>query len=290
MKITPLSIADMSIVIKQEDSPGRLRLPASFDAFIDDKALDSPDIIVDWRESSDFLPVHKDRFLYDINLICNLYYYPERSRYVVDVHDSSGYWPRSQMTAATDWSYAELLEEPVDTEWVDDAYFGTGELLIRSRLPYNNGAFFHASGIDDNGKGIIFVAFSGTGKSTQAEIWSKEPGVTLINHDRMAAVIKGEEAVAYGIPWGGSGGITLNHSVPLRAIILLEQAPVNELIPLKPVEALTHLMTCTFISYWSQPDTERLVGVLEGIIMRTPVFRLRCRPEPAVIPLVRSAI
>ncbi|MHB0999050.1 MAG: hypothetical protein ACYC27_07370 [Armatimonadota bacterium] len=290
MKNIPLSIADISIVMRQAIFPSKIHLPISFNAFLTDTAPDSPDIQVDWHESSEYPPLPEDDFLYDPGAACRIYSHPEKSAYIVNMFDATGYFPRSRMTVSTDWSSAVLYEDPIDTIWPDEVFFGVSELLIRSRLPFHNGVLFHSSGIDDNGNGIMFVAFSGTGKSTQARIWSQEPGVTLINHDRMAVRIKDDKVIAYGVPWGGSGGITLNRSVPLRAVILLEQAPVNELIPLKPIEALPQLMTCSYPPYWSSSEIDRQVEVIESVITRVPVFRLRCRPEPAVIPLVRSAI
>ena len=52
-------------------------------------------------------------------------------------------------------------------------------------MSHNHRVILHSSFISRQGEGILFTAPSGTGKSTQADLWKRhEEGVTIINGDR----------------------------------------------------------------------------------------------------------
>ena len=161
---------------------------------------------------------------------------------------------------------------------------------IERAMLFTDGLVFHASGIDDHGHGLVFVGHSGAGKSTQACLWTEEPGVIAMNDDRVAVRVNAQTAMCYGTPWGGTANIARNHAAPLRAIILLEQAPENNIERLTPAVAAPLLLARTFLPYWDALLMQRALANLNTMLARTPFFRLRCRPEKAVIPLVRAAL
>lgn len=90
----------------------------------------------------------------------------------------------------------------------------------------------HASVVDVDGAGYAFLAHSGVGKSTQTRLWLEHFGsrARVINGDkpliRVAPDGDGWKFVAYGTPWCGKEGLGCNASVPLKALFLLERAPV----------------------------------------------------------------
>jgi hypothetical protein len=167
---------------------------------------------------------------------------------------------------------------------------GAGELIIRTAILFNDGLMFHSSGLDDNGKGIVFVGHSGAGKSTQLDLWSKESGVIAMNDDRVAVRVIEGNPICYGTPWSGSSNIACNHSAPLSALILLEQAPENEIRQLSPSTSASLLLVRAFLPYWDRDLMGLALENLNKILSKVPVFLLRCRPEPEVIPLVRSVL
>ena len=73
-------------------------------------------------------------------------------------------------------------------------------------------------------------------------------------------------------------------------MIVLEQAPENAIEPLAPAAAASLLAARAFLPYWDPALMPRAMANLDAILARVPVYRLRCRPEKAVIPLVRSVL
>ena len=197
---------------------------------------------------------------------------------------------QAMLTTNAAWDDIVLTERRDGPAWRSLVAFGVGEIIFRTRVIFADGLVFHASGIDDNGKGIVFVGHSGAGKSTQVGLWSKFPGVTAMNDDRIAVRVKNGNAVAYGTPWGGTANIARNHRAPLAAIVVLEQATENEIHPVQQSAAAPLLLPRTFLPYWDQALMCQAIDILGRLLDCVPVYRLRCQPEPDVIPLVRSIL
>jgi hypothetical protein len=121
-------------------------------------------------------------------------------------------------------------------------------------------------------------------------LWSQEPGVIAMNDDRIAVRVEAGGARCYGTPWGGTADIARNHQAPLSALILLEQASENDIQPLSPSASAPLLLAGAFLPYWDRALMQRAMANLNALLSRVPVYRLRCRPEPEVISLMRSVL
>jgi len=198
-------------------------------------------------------------------------------------------FPQVMLKSNDKWDRITIFEHRI-TLWNTLLNYGAGELIFRTRMLFTDGVVVHAAGIDDNGRGIIFVGHSGVGKSTQLKLWDNEDGVIQMNDDRIALRISSQGVMAYGTPWYGTGQVANNHKAPLKSIFLLEQSPVNEICALLPSEATSLLLSCTFLPYWNNRLLKLACSNLDRILSSVPVYLLRCRPELSVIPLVRSVL
>ena len=188
------------------------------------------------------------------------------------------------------WDNLTLTEHRVGAHWRSLLHGGAGELLFRTAIIFTGGLVFHASGLDDNGKGVVFIGHAGAGKSTQLDQWSDEPGVIAMNDDRVAVRLEANGPMCYGTPWGGSSNIARNHAAPLAALIMIEQAPENSIEPIPSAQAASLMAARAFLPYWDPSLMVRALVNLNGILARVPVYRLRCRAEKATVPLVRSVL
>lgn len=150
----------------------------------------------------------------------------------------------------------------------------------------HGGILLHAAFINWEGKGILFTAPSGTGKSTQAELWRRYRGAQVMNGDRAAVMVTPNGIRAFGIPYCGTSGICRNGVLPVSAIIYLTQAPNSVVQPLTGLRAFRNLWEGCSVNVWDNADVEQCTRSVMEIVQQTPVVHLACTPdESAVIAL-----
>ena len=198
--------------------------------------------------------------------------------------------PVFKVDIASDWKEAVVyyLKNKLDGEY---ALTGpVGEVLFRTILLFRKGLCIHASALICENKGIIFAAPSGTGKTTQSEMWKSFKNARIINGDRAALGICDKTPFVYGSPWSGSSGAFSNSSAPLEAVIVLEQAQANELHRLDSKVAVSMLLPRCFLPYFDERLMTLAINNLSSIIASTPVYLLKCRPDKEAVELVYKCL
>lgn len=199
------------------------------------------------------------------------------------------------------WSNANIkcLKQEFDEDapsslksWSDLFSFMLMGIVFRNNLLNKGGIVMHASSIAWKGKGILFTAPSGTGKSTHVNLWEKYMGdeVTVVNDDTPAIRFKGEEPILCGTPWSGSSDKFVNLEVPIKAIVALSQAPQNSIRKLGIFEALPMVMPRCFLPYFDEELMKKAYDVLEKIIEKIPIYHLQCRPDREAMELVYQCV
>ena len=157
-------------------------------------------------------------------------------------------------------------------------------------LAEQGGVVLHSSYVlTKQGEALLFSAPSGTGKSTQAELWRKFAGAKVINGDR--ALIKAQNGVtANGIFFSGTSGICENVTAPIRAIVLLRQSFANELKKVSGKEAFMRLLPqCSY--YPKEEENLKLVtGILAEIISAVPIYDFGCVPEKSAVTALNEVL
>lgn len=285
-----ITIAGLRIEVIGASSVAELGLERRLGPFVGDSGRAVARLTLRWEESKE-APVPAGELLYDPGAIWQMYRAGDAYYAAINYEAlTRTYEADGVLQANSGWDQLVLTERRNGDEWHSLLGVGAGELITRTAILFSGGLIMHASGLDDDGRGLVFVGHSGAGKSTQTSLWCQEPGVIAMNDDRVAVRLHEGEAWCYGTPWGGSANIARNHEVPLSALIILEQAPDNELQALSPATAAPLLLARSFLPYWDRALMGRAVANLSALLDEVPVYRLRCRPEPSVIPLVRSAL
>lgn len=165
-------------------------------------------------------------------------------------------------------------------------HIGMETLFLRK-----NCLMLHAAFIRWQGKGILFTAPSGTGKSTQAELWEKYEGADILNGDR-AAVRRDESGCwqAYGLPYAGSSGIYRNEKAPLSAVVVLRQAEENRIRRLGMLEIIQKLYPETTVHQWEPDFIEKVLTLLTELAGEVPIYLLECRPDRGAVEAVKNVL
>ena len=161
---------------------------------------------------------------------------------------------------------------------------------LEATLLHFDSIILHASFVRYNGKGIVFSAPSGTGKSTQAALWEKYADAEILNGDRAALRKTDGTWRAYGLPFAGTSGIYRNDSAPLKAVVALRQAENNSVRRIGSTEAFRYLYPETMIHRWDRDFESKATDLLLDVLRDIPVFLLECRPDQEAVEKLKEKI
>ena len=148
----------------------------------------------------------------------------------------------------------------------------------------------HASFIRYRDLGILFSAPSGTGKSTQAELWRKTTDAIVINGDRAVLSCENGQWNALGIPYAGTSGIYKNEQVALGGIVILRQGPENKIQKINGISALKNLYPEASMHPWARHYIECAMQSLQNLIDNVPVYLLECLPEKSAVEMLKRTL
>ncbi len=150
-------------------------------------------------------------------------------------------------------------------------------LFSLERRMYQHTSFIlHSAYTQYHEKAVLFTAPSGTGKSTQAELWRKYRDAEVVNGDRGLLSLSNDILTVHGWPVCGSSKICENRSAPVSAIVALGQAKVNTVSRLKPSQAFYVLYSQLTVNSWNREFVESAMEFIEQMIDKVPVYHLDC--------------
>ena len=164
-------------------------------------------------------------------------------------------------------------------------------IMLETLLLRHGRGVLHASYIRlPNGCSLLFSAPSGTGKSTQAELWRRYRNAQIINGDKAIVYLASEGVSVSSLPLCGSSGICRNVSGPLQAIVTLSKSRENRICRLGGKDAVKALLSQLYIQ---RGETEAVAGALalaSEVAGRVPVFHLSCLPEISAVECLEIAM
>lgn len=149
-------------------------------------------------------------------------------------------------------------------------------LALEKEMIQVDAMLLHSAYMCYDGTAVLFSASSGTGKSTQADLWEKYRGTRTINGDRSLLIREKEGWQAYGWPICGSSEICHNETYPIRAIVMLKQAKENKIYPLQGFRAVREVMEQITINAWDSEFQIRVMDLLEELLKEVPIYCLEC--------------
>lgn len=152
------------------------------------------------------------------------------------------------------------------------------------------GIAFHASFVEKDGFGVVFLGPSGMGKSTQAKLWEKYLGADFIIGDRPGFRKINGQWMGFGMPWDGQDDLFRQAFAPVRAMVWLEQAKENSIVLLNPKQAMTVILRQAMMPVWDDLSMNGAVAQIGELAREMPIYHLRCRPNEAAVRLTYEKI
>lgn len=157
-------------------------------------------------------------------------------------------------------------------------------MVIRNGLP------LHASLVEKDGQGIVFLGPSGMGKSTQAKLWTKYKDADFIIGDRPGLRCIDGVWYGFGMPWDGKDNIRNQRKVPIKALISLEQAKENRIIKLNEQQAMIVLLNQAMMPMWDDRSMDKATVLMERLIKNIPFYHLKNLADRDAVELTYRTI
>ena len=156
---------------------------------------------------------------------------------------------------------------------------------VLSRL--HNCFFVHACGINYQGKGILFPAASGTGKTTIANASKR---YDVLNDDTMMVDCNPQKPMIWGPPFAGRGGRSLlgNTKQKLDALIFPVQSPNDRLIELMPGQAMAKLGRNVLMQGLNYQMAPEFLGMLESVVKSTRAYEMEFTKSGGFVDLLEQ--
>ena len=149
----------------------------------------------------------------------------------------------------------------------------------------------HGSAVALDGRGYLFMARSGTGKSTHTRLWRETFGdrAVMINDDKPFVALTADGAVIFGSPWSGKHGLDSNIAVPLAGICHLERGREDRIRPISPAEALPMLRKQAYCPLAGE-KTEKFHSLVEYLGVKVPLWHMECTKNPTAAQVAAQAM
>lgn len=159
-------------------------------------------------------------------------------------------------------------------------YMETGSIFCRELLKHN-GLYLHSSAVAKDGRGYLFSAPCGTGKSTHTRLWQQVFGenAKVFNDDKPALRLLDGTWYAYGTPWCGKDHININMKVPLAGICFLKRGEENRIRRVSQQEAIAKILWQTIHKFKSTENMDRMLSHVGKLVQMIPVYEMECLPN-----------
>ena len=150
---------------------------------------------------------------------------------------------------------------------------------------------FHGSLVAVDGRGYLFAAKSGTGKSTHTRLWCQLFGdrAQMVNDDKPFLQIREDGVWASGSPWSGKHGLDTNITVPLQGICILERGAENRIQPLSVEEAMEFLLWQSYCPLDPKKDAQRQ-RLADKLARNVPLWKMECTKDIQAAEIAHRAM
>ncbi|MDD5155137.1 MAG: hypothetical protein PHF11_01465, partial [Candidatus Omnitrophica bacterium] len=165
--------------------------------------------------------------------------------------------------------------------------FPSDQILLARILADREGCYLHSCGVIFENRGLLFAGHSEAGKSTMATMLKGK--AEILCDDRM--IVRNTEGgfKIYGTWSHGDVPEVSSNSAPLRAILFLEKAQKNTLIPLTDKKEITkRLLACLIKPFVTVDWWHKELSLIEKISRRVPCYVLKFDKSGKAIDVLRQ--
>lgn len=164
-------------------------------------------------------------------------------------------------------------------------------MMLEKLFARENALILHSASVLWNGKAVLFSAPSGTGKSTQVELWKKYiNGVSGINGDRNLLYHNNGQWFVCGFPWHGTSADCVNKKAPLAAIAIIRQSKTDSIRELDNASKIKCIYSELSLNNWDVDFTNHTVELLDALIREVSIVQLNCTMDESAVQCLKERL
>ncbi len=146
--------------------------------------------------------------------------------------------------------------------------------IAESLISFNT-LLIHGSVISVDNEAYIFIAPSGTGKSTHTKLWLERFGsrAKIVNDDKPLIIVEDDKIYACGSPWSGKHNLNSNIIVPLKGMCFLYRNEVNIIEKLPIESAYEYALLQTYRSN-DENSSLKTLDLLDKLLSSIPFYKM----------------
>lgn len=147
---------------------------------------------------------------------------------------------------------------------------------IADQMPKYDGLLVHGAAISYKDKCYMFVAPSGTGKTTHIKLWMKHINdLKVINGDKPIVRLIDGKPFVFGTPWCGKERYGYNECCKLDSIIILERGSKDSIARVNAKDYLNDIFNKVYMPT-NQEMILKTIDLIDKIFSKVNVYKLEC--------------
>lgn len=151
--------------------------------------------------------------------------------------------------------------------------------------------FMHGAAVAYRGRGYLFTAPSGTGKSTHAGLWLQYlgPDAVIVNGDKPVICTGGSAVEVCPTPWAGKERLYSSEICPLDAICCLTRGTENKIRPMRQDEIISRLFSQMCVPRDREAQMHAMKA-MDRLIRGVRLYVLECDISEAAVRISFEAL
>ena len=248
-------------------------------AFVDEKSADD---VFYHNSQHEFIPTIKT---YDISI------YEYLDGFEIQYH-KTGFVKRVFITkdAYKAVVYVDSFDSHMANEKLSNELSAVLRIIFLNIALQTNMLAIHSASVLYMNRLILFSAPSGTGKTTQANLWGDLLKTPQINGDMNLVCVTSKGIKVCGTPWCGSSDICDANTYDLGFIAFLKQDELNEILDLDDASKAIRLLCRSFSPMWNAEMLDKSCSLAETIALQCGMAELKCRPDEGAVKVLKDLI
>lgn len=145
-------------------------------------------------------------------------------------------------------------------------------------IPLYDGFVLHGACIDVDNTGFVFLAPSGTGKTTHLFSWKNylKDKLCIVNGDKPIVRFIDSKPIAFGTPWNGKEKLGENTKTKLKHLCFIERSETNFAEEITKEQAIERILNQVYMPRTNPMATAKTIELIDKLLASCKLWVIHC--------------